>query len=246
MVFAQYIQVERLIDKLKLKDNLIFPSIFEGMPVKGFFTTKLLNGNIQVISELIKIPVSNIYQPIQKHTDKIILLNSNLNKKVADAVITNRANILIGIDVADCVPILIYDRKVQAIGAVHAGWRGTSHEILKKSINEMSGYFGSLPSDIIIAIGPAIRQCCYEVGAEVFDSVCKSSDKWRHYIKKGEKYFIDLPLANACQALSMGVPMENIWDMGDCTHCNPERFFSYRYSKGKTGRQSGFIGIFPQ
>jgi len=227
-----------------IQNNLIFPPIFDGLPVKAFFTTKAINGELKTISETVDIPIASIYQPIQKHTDRIMLLSSSMNKAVADAVITKRTGILIGIDVADCVPILIYDKRSQAIGAVHAGWRGTSHQILKKTIYKMADNFGSIPSDILIAIGPAIRQCCYEVGTDVFEAIRNSTGEGHYYSKKGKKDFIDLPIANIHQALSLNIPLENIWDIGDCTFCSPDHFFSYRYSKGKTGRQSGYIGIF--
>lgn len=227
------------------KDSpFISPPIFSSLPVRGFFTTKILNGDIGAISQILSIPPSKIYKPIQKHTDRIILYESDMGQKIGDSVITNQRNILIGIDVADCVPILIYDKKLHVIGAVHAGWRGTCQQILKKTLKKLVDTFKSSPENILIAMGPAIRICCYEVGHEVFKAVKDSSGEGEYYLQKGGKYYLDLPRANLYQILSLGIPINNIWISEDCTHCQPHRFYSYRYSKGKTGSQSGFIGIF--
>ncbi len=228
----------------QFNDMLIFPPILKGLPVKGFFTTKAINGDLKIISSLADVPISKIYQPIQKHTDKIIFLESDMDKKIADAVITALTGILIGVDVADCVPILLYDKRLQVIAAVHAGWRGTSHQILKKTISKMTHKFSSSPSDILIAMGPAIRQCCYEVGDEVIEAVEKATGAGEYYVQKEQSFFLDLPTANMHQAVSSGVPSLNIWMLNECTYCRPDLFYSYRYSKGKTGRQGGFIGIF--
>lgn len=232
-----------MIEEKNSNDMLIFPPIFKGLPVKGFFTTKAINGDLKIISRLADVSISKIYQPIQKHTDRIIELGSVMDRKIADAVITAQTGILIGVDVADCVPILLYDKRLKVIGAVHAGWRGTSHQILRKTINNMADKFSSSPSDILIAMGPAIRQCCYEVGAEVIEAVEKATGTGEYYVQKEQRFFLDLPLANMYQAVSSGVPSVNIWMLQECTFCLPDRFYSYRYTKGKTGRQSGFISV---
>ncbi|MEW6739198.1 MAG: peptidoglycan editing factor PgeF [Nitrospirota bacterium] len=276
-------------------EPIITPHIFSGFPVKAFFTTKTLDSlefgveSAELkgkVSKLLNISPKNIYLPIQKHTDKVLIVDYDVEPKIADAVITNREDILIGVQVADCVPILLYDMQKNVVGAVHAGWRGTAEEILKKTIKAMMDRFCSIPSDIVIAIGPGIRWCCYGVGYEVIEAVEKvtsygdcprftdadrrpltchcegrSSEaissvrgrlrigtvpapKSKNYIiKKGEKYCLDLPTANKYQALSLGVPLENIWMSDECTFCLPEKYYSYRYAKGTTGRQCGFIGI---
>lgn len=89
-----------------------------------------------------------------------------------DALIADSAGMLLGIRVADCVPILMVDRDRRAVAAVHAGWRGALHRIVEKSAGEMCRMFGSCPRDLIAAIGPSIRKCCYEVGEEVVDAFC--------------------------------------------------------------------------
>lgn len=229
-------------------ERIITPPIFSGFPVKAFFTTKTSGSDKDAVSRIAGISSNSIYFPIQKHTDKVLIVDYDVEPKIADAVITNRKDILIGIQVADCVPILLYDMQKNVVGAVHAGWRGTAQEILKKTIKAMMDRFCSIPSDIVIAIGPGIRWCCYGVGYEVIEAVEKVTGyrdaKSKDYImKKGEKYCLDLPTANKYQALSLGIPLKNIWMSDECTFCLPEKYYSYRYAKGTTGRQCGFIGI---
>ncbi len=221
--------------------NVIVPPVFSNDRVRGFFTTK--NCDVKAVSMAVGVSLTDIYLPIQKHTDKVLALDYDLEPTIADAVITNRKNVLIGVQVADCVPILLCDIKRQVIGAVHAGWKGTAADILRKTIKAMTDRYYSSPDDILIAIGAGIRWCCYEVGREVIDVVSEATGSGEYFIKKGEKYCLDLPTANKYQALSSGVPLKNIWISDECTFCLPEKYCSYRYAKGTTGRQCGFIGI---
>jgi YfiH family protein len=217
-------------------EEIIRPSVFKaassGLNISGFFTTRHFK----------ELP-ANAYIPVQKHTDKVFVLEHDIEPKIADAVITQRKDIFIGVQVADCVPVLLLDRKNGAIGAVHAGWRGTAQGILKNTISGMSGRFYSSPSDILVAIGPSIRWCCYEVGYEVMEAVYRATGRGDYIKEKGGKYCVDLQSANMHQAVLSGVPQENIWVSNECTFCLPEKYYSYRYAKGTTGRQYGIIGI---
>ncbi|MBI5211933.1 MAG: peptidoglycan editing factor PgeF [Nitrospirae bacterium] len=238
-------------------EPIITPPIFSGFPVKAFFTTKAF-GSLELGVQSAELKGSVVYLPIQKHTDKVLIVDYDVDPKIADAVITNRKDILIGIQTADCAPVLLYDAKRHIAGAVHAGWRGTAAEILKKTIRTMTDRLYSSPDDILIAIGTGIRWCCYNVGYEVIEAVEKATSSEfgdfgelsravqsseDYIIKKGEKYCLDLPTANKYQAISSGVPADNIWMSDECTFCLPEKYYSYRYAKGVTGRQYGFIGI---
>jgi hypothetical protein len=141
------------------------------------------------------------------------------------------------------VPILLYDKKKYVIGAVHAGWKGTAGQILKNTIKTMQDRFNSSTEDILIAMGPSIRQCCYEVGEDVKTAIQDVTGDGQYYRRHGDKFFIDLSLVNKIQALSIGILPQNIWYSEECTCCRPERFYSYRYSKGTRGRQIGLIGM---
>jgi YfiH family protein len=210
--------------------------------VTGFFTGKDPGVDLGEVAGMLKIKKEDIYLPIQKHTDKIVLLESSREVKVADAVVTKETGVLIGVQAADCVPVLIYEKERGIIGAVHAGWRGTAAGILKKTIEMIMKRYVCGAEGFCVAIGPSIKGCCYSVDHEVNDAVMKATGEGDYYAKKGDKHFLDLPSANKYQALSLGIPGPNIWVSDECTYCNPDKFYSYRYSRGSTGRQGAFIG----
>ena len=224
-------------------NNVIFPEML-GTSVMAFFTKKHLGVNVDEICRVFSIERDKVYLPIQKHTDTIQVVSSGLETKIADSVLTQRKGILIGVQVADCVPVLCYDSKKILAGAMHAGWRGTASQIVKKTLACMINEFGSSPEDIKIAFGPSIRWCCYHVGIEVKEAIYEATGEGNYYLQQDGKYCIDLALANHYQAISMGIPEENIWISQECTYCNPEDYHSYRYEKTYKGAQGGFIGIF--
>ncbi|MFZ5907242.1 MAG: peptidoglycan editing factor PgeF [Nitrospirota bacterium] len=222
--------------------NIIVPENMNGV-VRAFFTTKVLGADKGNICATAAPGIVDVYMPVQKHTDRVKVLDADLSPEIADAVITDRKGILIGIQVADCVPVLLADVKKPAIGAVHAGWRGTAAQILKKTVALMEEHFGSSPEALLIALGPSIRGCCYRVDAEVKDKVVRASGNGDYSRVWGKKYGVDLCGANRMQALAAGIPEKNIWSSPECTCCNPGKFSSYRFHKTHVGRQGGFIGI---
>jgi YfiH family protein len=188
---------------------------------------------------------------------------------IGDGLITRSPDLLIGIQTADCLPVILVDVKTHAIGVFHAGWRGTLKRIVEKGVGEMFRCFGTRPRDLKAAIGPGVQGCCYQVGEEVrtkFHSQFAYADKLFHEVKDSdpvrEKYpllfltarapghselpnkiFLDLVEANRQQLLAAGVPKKNIESSSLCTSCHPELLFSYRAEKGKTGRLMGVAGI---
>lgn len=214
-------------------DDLIVPDIFpEG--IRAFFTTKRSH---EAMPYTLNMP---FYRPVQRHTSQVIILDG-MQKRIADGVITDRRGIVIGIETADCVPILLCDPAIPMIGAVHAGWRGTAAGILRNAMRKLKDAFCSDPSRILLAIGPSIGPCCYEVDEPVYRAL--SSQTGSHYTPKNNKYYIDLPAENIKQALLEGVKKENIWTSQECTRCGHERFHSYRLQGKSAGRQGGFILI---
>jgi YfiH family protein len=215
--------------------------------VRAFFTTKALHevkrDTERTLAEKFDLSADRIYLPVQEHTNKVHIIEAGSKPVVADAVITSTKNLLIGVLVADCVPVLLYDREGEVIGAVHAGWRGTAGRILPDAIEMMRERFRSSPANISVAIGPSIGQCCYEVGEDVRERVMDATGDGGVFLMKNEKCFADLSFANKIQALDAGVPEESIWLSGECTCCNPKKYHSYRYSGEKAGRQGGFIGM---
>lgn len=213
---------------------MIFPEIFDGC-VMGFFTDKELGTSVEGLTG------KRAYFPKQEHTDIVINLNSDTRQKTADAVITTRADVVIGIKTADCVPILVFDRVNEVMGAVHAGWRGTAKGIIKKTIEKMREKYKSRPEDILLAMGPSIKMCCYAVGPDVLEAIKEQTGEGDYFKSNGDKHCVDIQAANKLQALGMGVPERNISMSEDCTYCSHEKYYSYRFDKKTKGRQGGFI-----
>ena len=120
-----------------------------------------------------------------------------------DALIADRARMLLGIRTADCVPILMVDRERRAVAAVHAGWRGALHRIVEKAVGEMCRMFGSRPRNLLAAVGPSIRKCCYEVGEEVADAFCGAFPAGETFFHKAAATPEELRMALRYQTLFM-------------------------------------------
>ncbi|MGI8545207.1 MAG: peptidoglycan editing factor PgeF [Aridibacter sp.] len=164
-----------------------------------------------------------------------------------DGLISDLSDLLLGVKTADCVPVLIGDKKTGSYSAVHAGWRGTVKSIVVKAINKMKTEYGTSPADLICAIGPAASCRSYEIGQEVIDAFSakfSTGGKLFTQTRKGHA-LIDLHLANREQLLSIGVPEQNIFTTPFCTMERTDLFFSYRVENkkfGKTGRLMSVIG----
>jgi hypothetical protein len=190
----------------------------------------------------------------------------------ADGLMTDEPGLLLGIMTADCIPVLVADRKHRAVAAFHAGWRGTVKRIVETGIGRMRLQFGSRPEDLIAAIGPGIGACCYAVGEEVLSSFesqfAYAGDLFREVYDSdpvrtkypmlfltqrapghspiGPSLHLDLIEANRRQLLAAGLKPSAIHLVGGCTSCQPDLFFSHRASQGHAGRMLAVIGIRPR
>lgn len=188
----------------------------------------------------------------------------------ADALVTRERGVLLGVQIADCIPILLADTKNRAVAAIHSGWRGTLRRIVEKTIGRMQMDFGTKAADVIAAIGPGIGGCCYEVGSDVakeFESQFPGAREWFDgpfdALAAGENdpnwlpwltmrppghppppptVQLDLIAANRAILMNAGVPAAQIFASGFCTACRTDLFFSYR-REGATGRMMAAIGI---
>jgi YfiH family protein len=201
--------------------------------------------NRYLLAESIGIPMDWFVFPRQTHSANIVRVDAShlglgtKEKESAiadtDALITNCKHIFLNIQVADCVPLLLFDPVVGAIAAIHAGWKGTVANITAKTILTMSHEFGTIPENIVAGIGPSIGACCYEIGKEVVQAFDPNvSDKI--FIAKNGSTHLDLWKANQLQLIGVGVKQENIEISGLCTKCNHHLFFSSRQGNGNTGR----------
>lgn len=229
--------------KAALPVKVIVPDIFPRETVTAVFTTKAVAADLHAIAAITRFPPDHTYLPVQKHTDKVAIIDQDLQPLVADAVASRRKGLLIGVQVADCVPVLMYDGRKGVIAAVHAGWRGTAESIVKKTIELMVQRFCASPPDMLVALGPSIRSCCYQVGHEVVKAVSKATGEGEYVIGTGATCHLDLATANKLQAVSCGVRPEHVWTSDDCTSCLPEKYYSYRRDRVYSGKQFGFIGL---
>jgi len=186
-----------------------------------------------------------------------------------DGLVTDTPHLLLAVQTADCLPVLVVDRKRRAVGAFHAGWRGILARIVEKGVGAMRLHFGSNPGELQAAIGPGIAACCYAVGEEVRDrfhaQFAYSGELFREVIESDpvrEKYpllfmtarspghseagrtiYLDLPEASRRQLLAAGLGPASITALNFCTACRTDLFFSHRAERGVTGRQMGVVGI---
>ena len=163
----------------------------------------------------------------------------------ADALITNEKGLCLVCVWADCVPVLMLDKKKKVIGAVHSGWRGTVQKIAQKTALKMHDVYSSQMEDIIVAIGPSIGKCHYEVSNDVaaeFESVFPDTKNIVFY-KDTEHKIVDLWRTNAIMLESIGIPSENINVSEYCTYCNSDKFFSHRVNGTKRGLCAAFLGL---
>ena len=185
----------------------------------------------------------------QVHSNRVHIIEDNPgegNRLQGDALATRMENTALAVQTADCLPILLADPVRRAVAAVHSGWRGTLERVLLQTILEMERAFDSSPSDLIVAVGSGIRACCFEVGPEVADLFEKdyTGCKLVHPAEgRPGKFFLDLSKALEVQMDLAGIRVENRYDLGACTRCGADKFFSYRAEGPAAGRMMAVIGI---
>jgi YfiH family protein len=207
----------------------------------------------------------------QFHSDVIhVVAAAGADAPKADALITGTPGLLVGVQTADCVPILLADTRRRVVAAIHAGWRGTLARIVVKTLGRMRMEFGTQTRDVVAALGPAIGRCCYEVGPEVaqafaaqfppaadwfdgpFEQLAHGEEPlwlpWLTMMPPGHvppppRVQLDLRASNRWQLIDAGVPEKHIAVNDLCTACRTDLLFSYRREGAKTGRLMAMIGI---
>ena len=166
----------------------------------------------------------------------------------ADVILSDDPQAAVAVRVADCAPVLLADTRLNVVGAVHAGWRGTVQRAAAAAVAALSVHFGSQPQDLIAAIGPCLGPCCGEVGPEVveaFRGAGHSTDDMRRWFQagRGDRSMLALSLANADQLSAAGIPRDQIFDAGICTRTHATLFHSYRADGEGAGRMVGLIKL---
>ena len=185
----------------------------------------------------------------QVHGDTIVEVTDKKLKDAgeADGMITGEPDLYLAVVTADCVPLLFVAPKQKLVAAVHAGWRGTLAGIAEKTVRLFSSQYDVAAGDLEVALGPSIGVCCYEVKDDVTVPLMK---RWGSlttpsiFAKEG-KSFVNLRRLNRDILRAAGVPGSQLFQVGPCTSCASEEFFSYRRERSETGRQMSFVGWLP-
>ncbi len=176
----------------------------------------------------------------QVHSDRVWNAHRLTDRQQeGDALFTDDVQHCIGVRTADCIPLLLLDTQNRAVAAVHAGWRGSASAIVRATLNRMAQDCGTDAAHVYAALGPCIRECCYEVGNEVAEQFLPLFPEWGP-LNCG-KVHLDLPEANRRHLLAAGVPADHIFDSGLCTSCISEHFFSFRREPQNPGRMLSAI-----
>lgn len=214
-----------------------------------------IDRNRAIVSKFLNFNPNRLITTNQVHRDNIFIVDSpsevfqnqimNSKKMSADAILTNQKGVAIGVMTADCLPIILFDPVKRVAGIAHAGWRGTAKGICKNVIKSLSDHFESKPEDILVALGPSIGPCCYEVGVDVvshFTSMISCTDEILIEVG-GNRWKLDLRKANVSQLVECKVMKKSISISNFCTSCNTNLFFSYRKEGNLTGRQLNLVLI---
>lgn len=183
-------------------------------------------------------PIDDIGYIRQCHSDKVFEYNHEIQD--GDALYTTEKKVSVGVFTADCVPVLIYDKRLEIVAAVHSGWRGTYEKITTKTIKKLIRDIGCRVEDIIVYIGPHIQQCCYEISDDLKDKFLEAGISADAF--KGRS--LNLSFIIREDLSHMGISYDNIYEVNFCTKCSKEyRFHSYRRDKELSGRNFSFVFI---
>lgn len=215
----------------------------ENFPPNGFTLSHLgiteaeFRKNLNIFSNFLSVSVSDFRFNHQIHSDRIIVADDTHKLENADALITNRQNLVLFVKIADCAGILIYEPNANSIAAIHSGWKGTMQNIVCKTIIELNKQYNAKPSSMLVYISPMASAKNYEVGIE-FKGFFPSEVLYQ----KGNKIFYDNKKMILSQIIQAGVKPENIECSDLCTIENLD-LHSFRRDKEYSGRMAAYIGI---
>jgi len=187
----------------------------------------------------------------QVHGDGVVVFGGepvrpeNVRLREGDALVTRVPGYALGVLTADCLPILLFDPVQMVVGIVHTGWRGTARAICQKTLKKMAETFDIISENVLVAMGPCIGPCCYEVDGPVKETFEGNGLPWDLMSSpRGRgRWSLDLHQANIFLLERSGVRKENIHRLERCTSCHNDFFYSYRAEGGNVGRQLNFIAL---
>ena len=207
-----------------------------------------VEANFRILGQALGFEPEKIVTTLQTHSDIVRVVTKDdcrgfihRNYLECDGLVTNDPGVTLVVFTADCTPLLFHDPVTGAVGAAHAGWRGTAKAIGARVVETMVEQFGCKPENIRAAIGPNIAQCHFETDADVPEAMVEAfGEEVKAFVeKRGEKYFLDLKAINALVLRRAGLQHIEISDA--CTYCQSDRFWSHRVTMGKRGSQGAVI-----
>lgn len=204
--------------------------------------------NISILASSLGFDTQKLVLTRQTHSDIVRVVTKadaagfcHRDYPECDALVTNTPGVTLMVFTADCTPLLFHDPVTGAVGAAHAGWRGTAQAIGAKTVLAMMANFGCRPENIRAAIGPNIGACHFETDVDVPQAMFATygAEAGKYIDKRGGKYFLDLKQINALSLRLTGV--RHIEISNECTMCEPDRFWSHRVTGGDRGSQGAVI-----
>ena len=211
-------------------------------------TMENVEKNLRILASALDFDPEKLVMTYQIHSDLVRVVTDrdaagfcHRDYPKCDGLVTNTPGVALLVFTADCTPLLLHDPVTGAVGAVHAGWRGTAQDIGGKAVKAMVDAFGCDPKNIRASVGPNIGQCCFETDADVPEALLQTYGEAAapYILKKGDKYFPDLKAINALSLKRAGVVHVDLSD--DCTMCSHHKYWSHRYTRGERGSQGALI-----
>jgi len=218
-----------------------FSSFFEDEKVRAGITAKhfpyVSPDDRHELAKLLGLPEGKMVIPRQTHTNRVEIARTPGVLPETDGIVTNRKGLVLSIQVADCVPVFIYDPTNRIVGLIHAGWRGVVDGIVRNSMRTVEKLGGN-PADCRVVLGPSIQKCCFQIGPEIAG---RFEDQ---FVRREEgKIFVDLQKLIAGEFVAAGVRETRILSTGQCTKCLPDVFHSYRRDGEQAGRMVAVLGL---
>lgn len=236
LMYSDYMFKEKFISGKKVFYSDLIPELEHYFTTRGITVDEDFEGNRKYLK------VDSLIHPSQTHSSNVDFAKvGKSDYPNTDALILTNFEQGLYLRFADCTPVILYDKKANIGAIAHAGWRGTVARIVPKTVKKMLEYSTTNITDIYAVIGPAISQCCYQVGQEVIDGVKSSINNTTGLIT--EDFYIDLKGINSQQLLEIGVPKENIDICPFCTACRNDLFYSYRKENGTPNRHNAVIKL---
>ncbi len=202
--------------------------------------------NVNILCRALSFTEENLCRTNQVHDNKVAILSEPVEVSMGcDALVTDKLGIPLISTSADCVPVLLYDKKKKVIASIHSGWKGTVKKIVAEAVGAMKREYRSNPTDILAAIGPSIGKCCFQVKKDVLDAFSESFSDVSFICEEGDgiHYKADLWEAVRRTLIEAGLNDENISLAGECTVCKNDLYFSSRAGKGKFGSLGAIIEL---